>query len=214
MSAGGSGADWQLESGLYQLGDYKVNASGRVTTRRDWPVDLNVQATLPPPSGDRWAVDLNLSGSARDLRISGQSRGYLDATLEGEVAPLDTTLPARLRITSKQFRAMDSVPDTLVLKDWFVAADGSLASGFQTRGEATLPGSEGPISLSLSGKVDTESATDVNLVLSTRTSEGEGQASVRGQVSWRDGLEARAELALSRFPGTRCCPISRNPLLR
>ncbi|WP_236744057.1 hypothetical protein [Marinobacter similis] len=143
LSAGGSGADWQLERGLYQLGDYQVTASGRVTTRRDWPVDLHVQATLPPPSGDRWLVDLNLTGSVRDLRVSGQSSGYLDAALEGEVAPLDTSLPVRLRITSKQFRAMDSVPDTLVLKNWFVTADGSLASGFQTRGEATLPGSEG-----------------------------------------------------------------------
>lgn len=213
LSAGGSGADWQLESGLYQLGDYKVTASGRVTTRRDWPLDLNVQATLPPPSGDRWVVDLNLTGSVRDLRVSGQSRGYLDATLEGEVAPLDTTLPARLRITSKQFRAMDSVPDTLVLKDWFVAADGSLASGFQTRGEATLPGSEGPIALSLQGKVDTESATDVNLVLSTRTSEGEGQASVRGQVSWRDGLKASADLSLKSFPWYSLLPDIQKPVV-
>lgn len=211
LSAGGSGADWQLERGLYQLGDYKVTASGRVTTRRDWPVDLNVQATLPPPSGDRWVVDLNLTGSVRDLRVSGQSRGYLGASLEGEVSPLDTTLPARLRLTSKQFRAMDSVPDTLVLKDWFVAADGSLASGFQTRGEATLPGTEGPIALSLSGKVDTESATDVNLMLSTRTSEGEGQANVRGQVSWRDGLEASADLVLNRFPWYSLLPDLEKP---
>ncbi len=211
LSAGGSGADWQLEHGLYQLGDYKVTASGRVTTRRDWPVDLNVQATLPPPSGDRWVVDLNLSGSVRDLRVSGQSRGYLDAALDGEVAPLDTNLPARLRITSKQFRAMDSVPDTLVLKDWFVAANGSLASGFQTRGEATLPGTEGPIALSLDGKVDTESATDVNLVLSTRTPGGGGQASVRGQVSWRDGLEAMADLSLKRFPWYSLLPDLEKP---
>ncbi|MEP2613262.1 MAG: translocation/assembly module TamB, partial [Marinobacter alexandrii] len=32
LSAGGSGADWQLERGVYQLGDYKVTASGRVIT--------------------------------------------------------------------------------------------------------------------------------------------------------------------------------------
>ncbi|WP_228264026.1 translocation/assembly module TamB domain-containing protein [Marinobacter alexandrii] len=211
LSAGGSGADWQLERGVYQLGDYKVTASGRVITRRDWPVDLNVQATLPPPLGDRWVVDLNLSGSVRDLRVSGQSRGYLDATLEGDVAPLNTTLPARLRITSKQFTAMDSVPDTLMLKDWFVVADGSLASGFQTRGEATLPGTEGPIALSLEGKVDTEAATDVNLTLSTRTPEGEGQASVRGQVSWQDGLKASADLSLNRFPWYSLLPELEEP---
>ncbi len=200
LSAGGSGADWQLESGVYQLGEYTVTASGRVTTRRDWPVDLNVQATLPPPSGDQWVVDVNLSGSVRDLRVSGQSRGYLDATLQGKVSPLDTTLPARLRINSKKFRALDSVPDTLVLQDWFVEAQGSLASGFQTRGEATLPGTEGPVALSLSGKVDTESATGVNLMLSTSTPEGAGKANLRGQVSWLNGLRARADLSLNRFP--------------
>lgn len=51
----------------------------------------------------------------------------------------------------------------------------------------------------------------MNLVLSTRTSEGEGQASVRGQVSWRDGLEASADLALDRFPWYSLLPDIEKP---
>lgn len=200
LAAGGSGADWQLERGVYRLGDIRVSASGRVTTRRDWPLDLKVQAELPPPAGDRWLVDLNLSGSVRDLRISGHTRGYLDGQLAGGAEPLNPELPARLRIDSRAFRATADVPDTLVLQDWFLEADGSLASGFQTRGEATLPGTEGPIALSLGGKVGTEAATDVTLVLASDARGGARRAQLTGRVRWVDALNAEADLTLNRFP--------------
>jgi len=211
VAAGGSGADWQLERVFYRLGDITVTASGRVTTRRDWPLDLEVQAQLPPPTGDRWLIDLNLSGSARDLRVSGQSRGYLDAQLAGEVQPLNPALPARLRINSLEFRAAAAVPDTLVLQDWFVEADGSLAAGFQTRGEATLPGTEGPVELSLGGDVGTEAATDVTLELATGAQGASGKARLKGEVSWVDGLNAEADLTLNRFPWYSLLPDMEPP---
>lgn len=116
LDAGGSGADWKLERVYYQLDEYTVVASGRVETRRDWPVNLEVNATLPPPYGDTWTIDLALSGSVRDLALSGQSRGYLDAALEGKVEPLASSLPARLRVTSETFQAIEALPETLVLK--------------------------------------------------------------------------------------------------
>ena len=214
VAAGGSGADWQLERVVYRLDDIRVTASGRVTTRRDWPLDLEVQAELPPPTGDRWLVDLNLSGSARDLRVAGQSRGYLDGELTGDAEPLNPDLPARLRINSREFRATAALPDTLVLQDWFVEADGSLAAGFRTRGQATLPGTEGPVEVSLSGAVDTEAATDVTLVLATGEQETAGRARLKGQVSWSDGLDAEAELSLNRFPWYSLLPDMEPPPVR
>ncbi|MBW0146779.1 translocation/assembly module TamB [Marinobacter sp. CAU 1620] len=211
LSAGGSGSDWRIERAFYQLDDYSVTVSGHLETRRDWPVDLNVQASLPPPSGDRWLLDVNLGGSVRDLRLSGQSQGYLEARLNGQVSPLDSTLPAEVRITSKQFLALETLPATLMLQDWAVEAAGSLESGFRTRAKATLPGTQGPIGVTLEGVVGTAAARELELVLS---SDASGHARVTGEVSWQDGLEADAQLSLNQFPWYSLIPDLEEPPVR
>ncbi|HTN35045.1 MAG TPA: translocation/assembly module TamB domain-containing protein [Marinobacter sp.] len=196
----GSGADWQLTRAFYKLDDYTLTVSGRVTTRRDWPVDLNVKVSLPPPSGDQWLLDINLGGSVRDLRLTGHSQGYLNANLSGKTAPLDPALPARLKISSEQFLALDSLPETLLLQNWFLEADGSLKTGFKTHGRATLPGTEGPIDLALDGHVDTGGARDIELLLTTGVPEQPGTARATGKVSWQNGFSADTEVSLHEFP--------------
>lgn len=210
LDGGGSGASWQLERIHYQLADYAVTARGRVETRGDWPVDLEVIATLPPPRGDRWQVAVNLAGSVEDLRLDGTSRGYLDARLSGRVAPLDPALPARLRVVSDRFTALDALPETLIFQDLVVEATGSLEQGFRANGKATLPGTVGPVALRLSGLVTTAGADNLELVLAT---EGEqpGEASVRGNLSWTDGFTANADLALDRFPWYSLVPDLSEP---
>jgi len=210
LDAEGSGASWQLERVRYRLKDYSVTARGRVETRGDWPVDLEVVATLPPPRGDQWEVAVNLAGSVEDLRLDGTSRGYLDARLSGQVAPLDPVLPARLRVVSSQFQAAEALPETLTFKDLVVEANGSLEQGFRTRGEATLPGTLGPVALALSGEVGAAGADDVELVLSA---EGErpGEASVRGDLSWAGGFVASANLSLKAFPWYSLIPHLSEP---
>jgi len=207
LGAGGSGADWKLERVYYQLDDYIVVASGRLETRRDWPVNLEVNASLPPPYGETWTVDLALSGSVRDLVLAGQSRGYLNAALEGKVQPLAADLPARLRITSKEFRAAEALPETLILKDWFVEARGSLQRGFTATGKARLPGTEGPVDLALAGLVTTGEARDIRLELSSKDRIPQGGADkppqtlvVTGSAQWQDGLSAEAKVQLRQFP--------------
>ncbi|MCM0611508.1 translocation/assembly module TamB [Marinobacter sediminum] len=214
FAAVGSGADWMLERGFYELDAYSVTVSGRVATRRDWPVDLNVQASLPPPSGDEWLLDVNLSGSVRDLTLAGRSNGYLDAGLTGNVSPLDRALPAKLKITSRSFLALETLPETLVLRDWFLEANGSLESGFETRGRAVLPGTEGPINLLLRGHVGTEAARDIELELSTQKPEQTGKVRVAGKVNWQGGLNAEADVSLTKFPWFSLLPgVSEPPVI-
>ncbi|MGO1463528.1 MAG: translocation/assembly module TamB domain-containing protein [Marinobacter sp.] len=204
LDAGGSGTDWQLERVSYQLDDITVLASGRVETRRDWPINLEVNANLPPPYGDNWAIDLLLSGSVRDLAVAGQSRGYLDAELKGKVEPLASDLPASIRISSQRFRAAEALPKTLVLQDWFVEATGSLQNGFNTRAQATLPGTEGPVGLTLDGRVTTADARNIRLKLATQNASGSSPEPetlvVTGNAQWKDGLSAEAKGQLRHFP--------------
>ncbi|MCL1479126.1 MAG: hypothetical protein MH219_17175 [Marinobacter sp.] len=105
LDAGGAGESWLIDRAFYQLDAIQVTASGRVQTRGDWPTELELSASLPPPSGDHWNIDLALAGSVRDLRVSGSSQGYLDAILDGRVEPLQADLPASLNIRSDAFLA-------------------------------------------------------------------------------------------------------------
>ncbi|MEC7376024.1 MAG: translocation/assembly module TamB domain-containing protein, partial [Pseudomonadota bacterium] len=175
-----------------------------------------VTANLPPLEGDQWKIEARLSGTVRDVQVSARSSGYLDAGLTGRVAPLDPSLPARARMTSERFRPVTAMPDTLVLHDWFVEAQGSLADGFETRGEARLPGTEGPVQLALQGKVTTRAARDIRLELKTKSPAGDGQGSAvaRGQVGWQEGLEAGANLQLRDFPWYTLVPGIEPPPVR
>lgn len=200
LVATGSGAGWQLQRASYRLDGYRVNASGWLETRGDWPLDLTVNGELPPPYGDHWQLSLGLSGSVRDLRVSGTSKGYLTGSLEGRVEPLDRSLPARLRLALAPYRAQDNLPDTLVLHDAVMEADGSLASGFLTRASATLKGTEGPVNLTLKGRLDTEAVRDLELLLSAGAAQATGELKVTGRVLWQDGLSAKAQVAMASFP--------------
>lgn len=197
-----SGATLNIDHLLYERGDILVTADGRAEMRRDWPLTLSVNVTLPPPSGDDWQIALDLSGSARDLRVAGASSGYLDARLEGELDPLDADLPATLKLQSPEFRPHSAVPETLTLGQWRLELDGSLARGFDTRTRAMLPASTGPVEASVQGLVTLQGASGVEVTMIARDREGnsDGRFGANGKVSWRDGIDASADITLEEFP--------------
>ncbi|MEC8898125.1 MAG: translocation/assembly module TamB, partial [Pseudomonadota bacterium] len=190
-----SGATLNIDHLLYERGDILVTANGRAEMRRDWPLNLSVNVSMPPPSGDDWQVALDLSGSARDLRVAGTSSGYLDARLEGEADPLDADLPASLKLQSPECLPHSSVPETLTLGQWRLELDGSLARGFNTRTRAMLPASTGPVEASVQGLVTLPGASGVEVSMIARDREGnsEGRFGANGNVSWRDGIDANAD---------------------
>ncbi|MBC7184130.1 MAG: translocation/assembly module TamB, partial [Marinobacter sp.] len=105
-------------------------------------------------------------------------------------------------------------------------AEGSLQNGFRTRGQARLPGTAGPVKLLIDGLITTGAAENVRIELttggnsqtapksgqesagastreSTGESAGENAASTvvaTGQVNWREGLNASADVRLRGFP--------------
>ncbi|HLV77281.1 MAG TPA: translocation/assembly module TamB domain-containing protein [Marinobacter sp.] len=203
-----SGASLTVNHALYQRGDILVTAQGRADMRRDWPVDLEVSVSLPPPAGEDWQIRASLGGSVRDLRVAGTSTGYLDARFNGEVQPLAARLPARLNLRSARFLAHDSLPPTLTLEDWDLVLNGSLANGFQARSRASLPATVGAITATLEGLVTTGGVRNLTLAMAGPAAEAQtdepggatGTLTVTGQVNWADALQAQGELDLDRFP--------------
>ncbi|WP_372965756.1 translocation/assembly module TamB domain-containing protein [Marinobacter sp.] len=214
LMSSASGASLNIDHASYVLGDLRVSASGWAEMRRDWPLDLNVRVELPPPAGDSWLLDLNLAGSVRELRVAGQSEGYLGANLKGAVEPLEAGLPARLAIESPAFLAHDSLPPTLMLNNLVLGLDGSLADGFSANSHAVLPGANGDLLITLEGLVTTTAVTNLNLSLSgpaanERNEPGTFEAS--GYVSWEDGLSANADINLDLFPWFALVPGMQAP---
>ncbi|MBE0485332.1 MAG: translocation/assembly module TamB [Marinobacter sp.] len=214
LTSRASGSSLELEHALYQLDEIRVTANGRADMRGDWPLDVDVNVWLPPPSGDDWQIAVNLGGSVRDLRLRGASSGYLDARLQGQVQPLDSRLPANIGLESSRFLAHHDLPKTLTLQDWSLDLAGSLADGFLATTRAVLPGTEGDIETSVRGLVTTEQVTDLVLSMTAPPQQPEasrGTFEVQGRASWTDGLAADIDLSLERFPWYSLVPGLEKP---
>ena len=208
FSARGSGAAWTVSQLSVQRQAASLDVSGRLETRGDWPLDLDVQARIPPPEGDQWLLALNLTGSVVDLRVRGDSKGYLNAGVSGGLEPLNSALPARLRVQTQRFKASGALPDTLTLLNTDLGLDGSLERGFRLDGKGQLPGTEGEIGFALSGLVTTTEVQDLALDLTGQgTGDADtGTASIKGNLSWEQALALDARVALNAFPWFHLLP--------
>ncbi|HSP01278.1 MAG TPA: hypothetical protein VLN90_07430, partial [Thioalkalivibrio sp.] len=213
VQAEGSGADWHLRGLQFVRDDIEVTGSGRLQTRGDWPLDLEADIQLPPPYGPGWELALNLSGSAADLRVQGRSSGYLGATLEGRLAPLESELPARLTVKSPEFVPAEGLPETLVLEDTVVNLEGSLENGFRSDSRTSLPGTAGDIAVTLGGLVTTAGVEGLDLQL---TGPGAGDAKtgrlvVAGDMDWQETFRVAADVDLDDFPWYSLIPDLEQP---
>ncbi|GGY63480.1 DUF490 domain-containing protein [Marinobacter zhanjiangensis] len=202
LEAAGSGSDFHIRQFALGRDDVAVALDGRVETRGDWPLAVNLDLTLPPPYGDHWRVQGDLRGSVRDLRASLASSGYLDGEMEAELEPLDPSLPANIELRSDAFLALETLPQTLTLRNWTLTGQGSLANGYRLNSRARLPGQQGPVDMALSGRVTPKAARDLQLTLTGPSATGDGQAELKaaGDVTWQDGLVAEASVTMGAFP--------------
>lgn len=203
LSVEASGAAWQIENLNVVTDAVEVAAKGRVETRGDWPLDVDVRLDLPAPEPETdWSLALNLAGSARDLRLQGTSNGYLDARISGSVEPFEAGIPVSVKLNSDRFVPLASLPQTLTLNQWTLALDGNLERGFDLDTQASLPGTTGPVALDLQGRVYTDRAQNIRLQLTGPEHDGESPQVVNltGQVQWLDTLAASGDLQLDGFP--------------
>src|SRR5690554_3649747 len=103
LEGGGGGADFHIRELALDREDVSLRMNGRLATRGDWPLALDLGLTLPPPTGDQWRIAGQLGGSVRDLRARLTSEGYLNARLQAALAPLDPVFPARVELQSGAF---------------------------------------------------------------------------------------------------------------
>ena len=197
----------QIDAVQLQRDDLSLNLSGVLQPGGNWPLEAEGKLTLPAP--EPWALALKIDGDLlKTLNLKADSSGYLNGQLTGEFQPLVDNLPAKVRITADGFKPSADLPDTLQLNQVELTGDGDLKNGYQLRGNATLPAEQGPVALSLQGKVDANGAQIAALDL---TANDKQSLKLTGVLDWSKGLNATAKIDWLDFPWHRLYPLIDEP---
>jgi translocation and assembly module TamB len=198
LAAHWQGDGLQIDTAHLRHGELVLDLTGRLQPTGQWPLDAQVQLQLPEVAGKPWQLAMQLQGNLLDkLALAGQSTGYLQGELDGELQPLQEHLPARVRITSAAFKAAADLPDTLTLQRLVLNAAGDLQAGYRIDGQASLPAEQAPVALVLRGKADATGATIDALDLDASDHRHLG---LSGQLDWRQGFAAKGKIAWRDFP--------------
>nr|WP_283950127.1 translocation/assembly module TamB domain-containing protein [Pseudomonas piscis] len=187
-----------------QRDDLALELTGLLQPMGDWPLTAQGSLGLPAPGGGPWKLALQVEGDLlKTLKLQADSSGYLQGRLSGEMQPLAQDLPAQVRITADGFKASADLPDTLQLDQLQLTGKGDLKRGYQLVGQASLPAEQGPVALSLQGKVDAKGAQITTLELQASDHQS---LKLEGQLDWSQGFVAEARLAWLDFPWHRLYP--------
>ncbi|ERO65112.1 hypothetical protein P308_20615 [Pseudomonas piscis] len=187
-----------------QRDDLALELTGLLQPTGDWPLTAQGSLGLPAPGDGPWKLALQVEGDLlKTLKLQADSSGYLQGRLSGELQPLAQDLPAQVRITADGFKASADLPDTLQLDQLQLTGKGDLKRGYQLVGQASLPAEQGPVALSLQGKVDAKGAQITTLELQASDHQS---LKLEGQLDWNQGFVAEARLAWLDFPWHRLYP--------
>ncbi len=199
----------QIDALKVQRDDLGLDLHGTLQPGGDWPLTASGQLQLPKVGEQAWQLAVEVKGDLlKTLQVEGDSSGYLNGHLSGELEPLAEHLPARVRITADGFKAAADLPDTLQLNQLELTGKGDLKAGYQIIGQASLPAEQGPISLALQGRVDALGADIATLDL---TASSEQQLKLKGRLDWQEGFSADTKVDWLDFPWTRLYPVGESP---
>nr|WP_256584080.1 translocation/assembly module TamB domain-containing protein [Pseudomonas sp. SDI] len=202
-------AGLQIDRLDLQRDDLSLTLQGLLQPVGDWPLQANGQLKLPAVDGQDWQLALDVSGALQQsLILKADSRGYLNGQLSGTLQALAEHLPAQLKITADGFKPVASLPDTLQLNQLTLTAIGDLKGGYRLLGAASLPAEQGPIGLTLNGRVDAKGAELAALDLSAGA---EQRLKLSAKADWQTGLSADANIDWLDFPWQRLYPLEQAP---
>ncbi|MDU9392380.1 translocation/assembly module TamB domain-containing protein [Pseudomonas sp. zfem002] len=189
--------------------DLHLTLQGLLQPNGDWPLQAEGQVQLPAVDGQAWQLAVQVKGELqKSLELQADSSGYLQGRLSGQVQPLAEHLPAQVHLSAAQFKAVASLPDTLLFEQLELTAHGDLAKGYQLVGAGNLAAKDGPINLAVRGRVDAEGAELAALDLHAAN---EQRLVLSASADWQNALTASATLDWQDFPWLRLYPLEQPP---
>ncbi|OAI91731.1 translocation/assembly module TamB domain-containing protein [Pseudomonas putida] len=189
--------------------DLHLTLQGLLQPSGDWPLQAEGQLQLPAVDGQAWQLALQVKGDLqKSLDLQADSSGYLQGRLSGQLQPLAENLPAQVHLSAWDFKAVASLPDTLLFQQLELTAHGDLKAGYQLVGAGNLAARDGPINLALRGRVDAKGAKVAGLDL---TASAEQRLALTATANWENALAATATLDWQDFPWLRLYPLDEAP---
>src|SRR5690606_28477109 len=183
--------------------DLRLRLQAELGTSGAWPLSLQAALRMPQQDGQPWGIELQAEGElAGRLELRAQSQGYLQAEAQGEVAPLDDQLPARLLLNGRDFLATGDLPENLRLATFELEAAGDLLQGYRLAGKGQLAADGAPVDLERAGLLETGGL----LIERLRLQAGEGFAEAQGRLDWEDSFATELKLEAAEFPWQRLYP--------
>jgi len=209
LAAHWTGDGLRIDSLHLRRDDLQLDLQGMLQPEDDWPLHLTGKVQLPQVEDKPWQLALQIDGQLqKTLALKGDSSGYLNAQLTGEVQALAEHLPASLQIRADAFKPVGTLPDTLQLNQLQLSARGDLLKGYQLTGSASLPAEQAPIALVLAGRVDAKGAQLGALDLNASA---EQRLRLQANADWQQGLSADATIDWLDFPWLRLYPLETAP---
>ena len=191
--------------------DLSWSLDGGVRTSGDWPLMVRADVDAPPINEQPLNASLRLGGSLERLAIDLRTRGYVQGSLEGTIQPLEPDLPLSLEWRGEPFLALDTLPETLMLEEWQINAEGNLDQGIDVRATANLPGEGGDVRLALDAIVQQTRLPELTLRLSV-ADEPERHLSLDAVAEWAEEPSADATLLMEQFPWQWLYPVETGEL--
>jgi len=190
-----------LDDASVDYGTYSAKLSGTVTPDGDYPLDLDLVATLDGivPEGEGFGdvrdvrVDVALDNTLAELDVAVDVSGPLDARLAGRVNPLRKALPVTLELNVPEAGWPLDARAMARATDLSVSVDGTL-DDYALAVSTNLDGEQVPTTeLALSGRANTERLLLDDIGIATLGGRVDGSAA----LSWTEGIAWLASIDIA-----------------
>lgn len=185
--------------------------TGKITLTHNWSLQLHGQLNLDPLFNQPWAINIEASGELlKQLALTINSQGFLNANLQAKATVLDKNIPAQLSLNVENFspNTLADIPETLTIQHLRLTATGDLQQGYQLQNEATLAGHTTPVNLTIAGLLTAQGIQLQPLRLSTSN---QHFVTITGQADWAPEFKATADINYQAFPWLELYPLESLP---
>lgn len=172
--------------------EVEAHLTSEVTLQQDYPLQLELNATVKEQTAKGQRVSLSATGSVADLALHASLGGLAKADLNAQLQPLDPDLPFDVQLSDGDVQwPLHGQGDYFVQIDK-LAANGSL-KGYQVALNTAVQGKDLPdLDLALKGKGDLEQINLSKLTLNTLG----GSVSGNVMANWKQPVNWAANLSL------------------
>lgn len=199
LTAHADGNQLVLQTLSLTYDSYHASLSGQLQMNDSWPLQLLLETEGELPELGTQQARLELSGDLhQQVSLNGSFSGAVTGSLNGQAQPLLAAMPASVQLALSRLELKEILPEGILIQNFNLSAEGSLAQGFAWQLESALQAQQEPFALTARGRVDTVSiqAEQLRLAATNRP----GHAELQAKAGWADGVWADATLGVEQFP--------------